>query len=72
MQKALSELERSGLIYTVRTSGRFVTEDVGMIENMKKETIMEKIRTFIIEMKAMGLNAEEILEFIKRSEDELK
>ena len=27
MQKALSELERSGLIYSQRTSGRFITED---------------------------------------------
>ena len=26
MQKALSELERSGLLYSQRTSGRFVTE----------------------------------------------
>ena len=27
MQKALAELERNGLIYTQRTSGRMVTED---------------------------------------------
>ena len=34
MQKALSELERSGLIYSQRTSGRFVTEDQNMIEKI--------------------------------------
>ena len=27
MQKALSELERVGLVYSQRTSGRFITED---------------------------------------------
>ena len=27
MQKALSELERSGLLYSQRTSGRFITDD---------------------------------------------
>ena len=27
MQKALSELERSGLLHSQRTSGRFITED---------------------------------------------
>ncbi len=32
MQKALSELERSGLVYSQRTSGRFITEDTKMIE----------------------------------------
>lgn len=31
MQKAFAELERSGLIETKRTSGRFVTEDKNMI-----------------------------------------
>ena len=30
MQRALTELERSGLIYSQRTSGRFVTEDRAM------------------------------------------
>ena len=36
MQKALSELERSGLIYSQRTSGRFITEDKELIHQMKK------------------------------------
>ena len=31
MQRALSELEGSGLIYAQRTSGRFVTEDTARI-----------------------------------------
>lgn len=37
MQKALSELERDGLVKSQRTSGRFVTED--------KEKIMEIAKT---------------------------
>lgn len=32
MQKALSELEKTGLVYSQRTSGRFITEDTNMIE----------------------------------------
>ena len=32
MQKALTELERTGLVYSQRTSGRFITEDAKMIE----------------------------------------
>ena len=35
MQKALSELERSGLVFSQRTSGRFITEDTKMIEELK-------------------------------------
>ena len=36
MQKALSELERSGLVYSQRTSGRFITEDTEMLTQMKR------------------------------------
>ena len=35
MQKALSELERTGLVYSQRTSGRFITEDTSMIQRLK-------------------------------------
>ena len=31
MQKALAEMEQKGLLYSQRTSGRFVTEDQEMI-----------------------------------------
>ena len=31
MQKAFAELERSGLVYSRRTSGRFITEDTALI-----------------------------------------
>ena len=37
MQRALSKLEESGLLYSVRTSGRYVTEDVNMIRKQRKE-----------------------------------
>ena len=37
MQKALSELERSGLVYSQRTSGRFITEDTEMLKNLKRD-----------------------------------
>ena len=35
MQRALAELEQYGLIYSQRTSGRFVTENAAMIETVK-------------------------------------
>ncbi len=33
MQRALAELEKDGLVYSQRTSGRFITEDIEMIKN---------------------------------------
>ena len=33
VQRAFQELEKEGLVYSARTSGRFVTEDEKLIEN---------------------------------------
>ena len=54
MQKALTELERIGLVYTQRTSGRFITEDVGMIELLKERKAKELIDTYLEGMQRIG------------------
>ena len=46
MQKALSELERTGLVYSQRTSGRFITEDTGMIRQLRAELAKKSSRSF--------------------------
>ena len=33
MQRALAQLEAEGLVYTERTTGRFVTEDTALLES---------------------------------------
>ena len=47
MQKALSELERSGLVVTMRTSGRVVTEDMEMIKQIRKQLAAEQAAEFV-------------------------
>ena len=37
MQRALADLEREGLMYTNRTSGRYVTEDREMIAKIREQ-----------------------------------
>ena len=44
MQKALSEMERTNLVYSQRTSGRFITEDLSMIDDLKTELASEQIK----------------------------
>ena len=36
MQRALTELEREGLVYSERTAGRFVTGDTGRIAGLRR------------------------------------
>lgn len=54
MQRALAELERDGLVYTQRTSGRFITEDTELIETAKKALAQEQIDAFFKKMHALG------------------
>lgn len=61
MQKALAELERSGLVFSQRTSGRFITEDVKMIEELKSNLAKEKIEEFLDSMQKLGFQKEETI-----------
>ena len=68
MQRALSELEQHGLIYSQRTSGRFVTEDVQMIETAKIQLAKTVIETFYKQMAALGYNEKETKQMIEQME----
>ena len=61
MQKALTELERSGLVYAQRTSGRFITEDTQIMKNLKEQLAKEQIEQFLSTMEQLGFQKEEIL-----------
>lgn len=60
MQKALTELERSGLVYTQRTSGRFITEDTTKMTEMKEQLAQEQIQLFLQTMERLGFTKEDI------------
>jgi len=70
MQKALSELERSSLVYSQRTSGRFITEDESMIRELKTSLATQHIHTFLATMKQLGFAESEILALMQNSINE--
>jgi DNA-binding transcriptional regulator YhcF (GntR family) len=61
MQKALSELERIGLLLTNRTSGRYITSDDKMIKNLREESARKQILEFLDKMNQLGFEPEETL-----------
>lgn len=67
MQRAFAELERAGLVYSKRTSGRFITEDQEMIETLKADIAKEKIRLFLENMQQLGYEKEQILSLMRQS-----
>ena len=65
MQKAFMELERSGLITTMRTSGRVVTEDESMIREIKETIAKQEIENFFKKMREIGFSQEQTLDLAK-------
>ncbi len=65
MQKAMTELERTGLVYTNRTSGRFITSDEEMIRQLKGLSAREEILAFLDRMKQLGFSPKETCELVK-------
>ena len=60
MQRALAQLESEGLIYTERTSGRFVSKDVVIIDSIKDEQAVGCTKKYLREMHALDYRTEEI------------
>lgn len=69
MQKALAELERMGLVFAQRTSGRFITEDMKVIEEAKKGLAVQEISAFLEKMKKLGMGRNGILELMEKIEE---
>ncbi|BAK46838.1 MAG: GntR family transcriptional regulator [Lachnospiraceae bacterium] len=70
MQRALTELERTGLVYSMRTSGRFVTDDEEQIRSRKIMTAREAVEHFMRQMYELGLEKEEVLALIRDNQPE--
>jgi len=72
MQRALSELERDGLVRAHRTSGRFVTDDTEVIKKMKTELAKELVATFFGKMKEIGYSADETARIVAEKTKEVE
>ena len=64
---SVRELERSGLVYSQRTSGRFITEDEKMLKKMKMDLASEHIQQFFEQMHHLGFSDEETLDLIRET-----
>lgn len=72
MQKALTELERTGLVFSQRTSGRFITEDISMIKGIRNGLAKEQIEKFLYNMEKIGYTKQETLELVEIISKEMK
>ncbi|HIS78164.1 GntR family transcriptional regulator [Anaeromassilibacillus sp. An200] len=69
MQRALVKLEEDGLLYTQRTSGRYVTEETERIMEVKRALAEELIQQFVENMNRLGYTREQSVELLKKEEE---
>ena len=70
VQRALTELEREGLVFSQRTAGRFVTGDVSMIENAKLRLADQCVENFLSEMAKLGCGRDEVIALLQGRKEE--
>ena len=66
MQRALTVLERDGLVYSQRTSGRYVTEDRAAIAEARHGLAADRVRSFLTDKGRLGFEKEELLSLLRQ------
>ena len=72
LQRSYQELERLGIVYTQRGTGTFVGEEKDMVDDLKREMAKEVIDSFILRMKNLGFNDNEIIKSVSKETMEVK
>lgn len=62
VQRALSDLEDEGFVYSVRTTGRFVTDNTELITQTRIELAQQELDNFVTNMLNLGFNPDELNE----------
>ena len=70
MQRALQKLEREGLVFSQRSSGRFVTEDVSVIDRARSALAAEYVRRYRDSMASLGFSEDEMRALLSDSGEE--
>ena len=69
MQKALAELESMNLIYTERTNGKYVTNDINLIDKLKDEYAITLAKSYFEGMKRIGLGKADSIKYLEGIND---
>ena len=66
MQRALTELEREGLLVSGGTSGRTVTQDTGILTALREDTLGELARDCAERFAVFGVTPAQAAELLKK------
>lgn len=69
IQRAYTELEEDGLIYTQRGIGKFVVDDEEKVKELRVDMFSEVMNNFINESKELGVSKIEIINILNEKYD---
>lgn len=75
VQRAFSELEREGLIYTQRATGKYVTENEADIKSAHEALARTQVADFLRAMQSLGFSVGDVivlLQSFNESKEEIK
>ena len=72
MQRALAELERRGLVFSERTSGRFVTKEDEVLEALHEELAKKYFEELADKLRKIGMSGSEIAGAVRRWLEDIK
>ena len=70
VQRALAELEGTGLLHTQRTAGRFVTEDTAVIQSAKEDLARSRTREYLESMAQLGYDRQQVKALLEEWKEE--
>lgn len=70
MQRALNIIEETGIIYTRRGDGRYVSENTAVLEEIREQYVKETVNEFLANLLELGLDEDSILNAITQGLNE--
>lgn len=68
MQRALTELEKEGILVGCGTLGRFVSDDQLVLDRVRKEARLELARSCAAQLAAFGMTLQEAAQILSEEE----
>ena len=65
VQKSFEQLEQKGVVFSKRGSGWYVNDDTHIAREVLRDMVQSKTRSYIVDMRSIGLNNENILNAVK-------
>ena len=70
VQRALTDLEREGLLTGGGTTGRWVTEDEETLEALRRQAVQRVVHAYALRMRELGLTARQATQLLAQEMEE--